>query len=49
MENKDDKKEYDFIEKIILIGISAVDKSNILSRFFRNKFLEIIMKWLELI
>ena len=32
--------EYDFIEKIILIGNSAVGKTNIVSRLSRNDFLE---------
>ncbi|KAJ9081610.1 Rab GTPase ypt31 [Entomophthora muscae] len=34
--NKDD--EYDYLFKIVLIGDSAVGKSNLLSRFTRNEF-----------
>lgn len=35
-----DKKDYDFMFKLILVGSSGVGKSNILLRYTKNEFLE---------
>jgi len=38
MNNSNEKKDYDFMFKLILVGSASVGKSNILLKYTKNEF-----------